>query len=85
MELLIISRCPPFPLFRGDRLIPYYLARELAERQAQIDLIAFYENPVDIADVPRYERMFRSVTLIREPHRSTASYTRRIADRSDCW
>lgn len=83
MEMLLISRCPPFPLYRGDRLIPYYIARELAERQAQIDLIAFYDNPVDIAEVPRYERLFRSVKLIREPQRSTASYARRIIDRSE--
>ncbi len=78
MEILLISRCPPFPLYRGDRLIPYYLARELADRRAQIDLIAFYDNPVDIADIPRYEHLFRSVTTIREPQRSSADYLQRM-------
>lgn len=82
MEILLISRCPPFPLYRGDRLIPYYIARELAERRAQIDLIAFYDNPADIADVPRYERMFRSVTLVREPLRSAGSYLYRVVNRA---
>ena len=80
MEILLISRCPPFPLYRGDRLIPYYLARELAARQNQIDLIAFYQHPTDLADVPRYERMFRSVKLIREPARSSGSYLNRVRD-----
>jgi polysaccharide biosynthesis protein PslH len=82
MELLLISRCPPFPLYRGDRLIPYYLARELEARQHQIDLIAFYQNPADIADIPRYEHLFRSVELIREPARSNAEYLRRMRNRT---
>ena len=30
MDILLISRCPPFPLYYGDRLIPYHLARELS-------------------------------------------------------
>lgn len=82
MQILLISRCPPFPLYRGDRLIPYYIARDLSERQAQIDLIAFYDKPADLADVPRYERLFRSVTLIREPQRSLRSYLHRMRDPS---
>ncbi len=78
MEILLISRCPPFPLYHGDRLIPYHLARELASRQHQIDLLAFYQQPEDIADVPRYERLFRSVQLIPEPQRSLRAYWRRM-------
>jgi glycosyltransferase involved in cell wall biosynthesis len=77
MDVLLISRCPPFPLYRGDRLIPYHLAHELSARRYQIDLLAFYDEPADIADVPRYANLFRSVNLIREPRRSTASYYRR--------
>ena len=78
MEILLISRCPPFPLYHGDRLIPYHLARELAARQHQIDLLAFYQQPEDIADVPRYERFFRSVELIPEPRRGLRDYWRRM-------
>ncbi len=81
MELLLISRCPPFPLYRGDRLIPYYLARELSARQHQIDLLAFYQHPADIADIPRYEHLFRSVKLLREPQRPMADYMRRLRKR----
>jgi len=77
VEILLISRCPPFPLYHGDRLIPYHLARELAARQHQIDLVAFYQQPEDIADVPRYERLFRSVQLIPEPKRGLREYLRR--------
>lgn len=81
MDLLLISRCPPFPLYHGDRLIPYHLARELSARHYQIDLLAFYQQPEDLAEVPRYERLFRSVTLIREPERTRRDYSRRMRRR----
>jgi len=61
MDLLLISRCPPFPLHLGDRLIPYHLARELAARRHRIDLLAFYQQPEDLADVPRYQHLFNNV------------------------
>lgn len=77
MDLLLISRCPPFPLHLGDRLIPYHLARELAARGHRIDLLAFYQQPEDLADVPRYRHLFNSVMLLREPHRSLLDYRRR--------
>ena len=77
MDILLISRCPPFPVYHGDRLIPHYLVRELSSRRHLIDLLAFYQQPEDLADVPRYEQMFRSVTLIPEPPRSTWSYLNR--------
>jgi glycosyltransferase involved in cell wall biosynthesis len=77
MDVLLISRCPPFPLHLGDRLIPYHIARELSARHHRIDLLAFYQQPEDLADVPRYRHLFNSVTLLREPHRSLLSYQRR--------
>ncbi|MEL7673264.1 MAG: glycosyltransferase [Chloroflexota bacterium] len=79
MDLLLISRCPPFPLYHGDRLIPFHIARELSARRHRIDLLAFYDNPADLAEIPRYEQHFRSVTLIREPRRSLWSYWLRAA------
>jgi glycosyltransferase involved in cell wall biosynthesis len=93
MDLLLISRCPPFPPHQGDRLIPYHLARELSARQHHIDLLAFYQQPEDLAEVPRYERFFNSVTLIREPRRSPVGYWMRNQIKSarfprraeDCW
>lgn len=77
MDLLLISRCPPFPLHLGDRLIPYHLARELAARRHRIDLLAFYQQPEDLADVPRYQHLFNNVRLIREPRRGLPDYQRR--------
>ncbi|MBN1563322.1 MAG: glycosyltransferase [Anaerolineae bacterium] len=77
MDILLISRCPPFPIYHGDRLIPYHLARELSARGNQIDLLAFYQSASDLADVPRYSRLFRDVKLIREPQRTPAAYFRR--------
>ena len=50
MQILIISRCPPYPLHLGDRLIVYHLARELSARGHQIDLVAFYDRDEDGAD-----------------------------------
>jgi len=78
MEILLISRCPPFPLHYGDRLIPYHVARELSMRRHLIDLLAFYQQPEDIADIPRYETYFRSVELIPEPPRTPRDYWRRL-------
>jgi len=77
MDLLLISRCPPFPLYRGDRLIPHHVARELAARGHTLDLLAFYQEPSDPADLPQYERLFRSVKLIPEPKRSKLSLWQR--------
>jgi glycosyltransferase involved in cell wall biosynthesis len=78
MDILLISRCPPYPLHFGDRLIPYHLARQLAERHHSVDLIAFYNRPEDAADIPRYERFFRHIQLIREPTRGVARYLQRL-------
>jgi glycosyltransferase involved in cell wall biosynthesis len=69
VDLLLISRCPPYPLHLGDRLIPYYIAQQLTADNYHIDLIAFYDQPDDLANVPRYERYFRHIQLIREPQR----------------
>ncbi len=83
MDVLLISRCPPFPIHFGDRLIPYYLARELSARRHLIDLVAFYQQPEDIADIPRYEKFFRSVQLIPEPRRTNRNYMRRVRKKDE--
>jgi polysaccharide biosynthesis protein PslH len=78
LDLLLISRCPPYPLHLGDRLIPYHLAQELSARGHQIDLIALYDQPDDPAQVSEYQQYFRSVQLIRETPRSTGGYIKRL-------
>lgn len=72
-ELLLVSRCPPYPLHLGDRLIPYHLSDHLHRRGYQMDLLAFYQQPEDLADVPLYEEHFQDVSLIRETPRNTLS------------
>lgn len=78
MKLLLISRCPPYPLHLGDRLIPYHLARTLSARGHQIDLLAYYQELTDPAQTAAYAGLFRSVELIREPRRTSLSYLARL-------
>ena len=79
LRLLLISRCPPYPLHLGDRLIVYHLARELARRGHVIDLLAFYNRPDDPDHLAAYRDHFQDVTLIREPHRGVLAYLLRLA------
>lgn len=77
-RLLLISRCPPYPLHLGDRLIVWHLARELRERGVQIDLIAFAQFASDWEGSGAYAEYFRKVTLIDEPPRTPLHYLSRI-------
>ena len=74
MRILLISRCPPWPLHLGDRLIVYHLARELAARGHMLDLLAFTDKFEDIADRAHYADYFRHIELFPEPPRSQISY-----------
>src|SRR5205823_3066564 len=42
------------------------------------DLIAFYDQPDDPAQLPAYQQYFRSVQLIRETRRTTPGYIKRL-------
>lgn len=78
MHILLISRCPPYPLHLGDRLILYHLARELSQRGYVLDLLAFDDRP-DIPDEPEaYAAFFRRVKIIPAPQRTQASILRRL-------
>ena len=77
-HVLLISRCPPWPLHLGDRLIVWHLARELARREHVIDLLAFTDNPEDRGDVNNYRDHFATVRLLDEPARSPATLLRRL-------
>lgn len=78
MNILLISRCPPYPLHFGDRLIVYHLARELSQRGHVIDLLAFSNRVEDLAERGEYAAFFRSVTLVPEPPRPLIDYARRV-------
>jgi glycosyltransferase involved in cell wall biosynthesis len=67
--LLLISRCPPYPIHLGDRLIIWHLARELSRRGYAFDLLAFANRPEDHAEIDHYRAFFRHITLVNEPQR----------------
>src|SRR5258708_26790865 len=77
LNLLLISRCPPFPLPLGDRLIPYHLVEQLSTRH-EVDLIGFDNLHDDLSQVEEYRHLFRSIRLVREPRRSVTSYVWRL-------
>jgi len=76
--ILLISRCPPFPLHFGDRLIIWHLARELSRRGYTIDLLALYDREDDPAHQDQYAAFFRHIELIPEAPRAPLSVLRRL-------
>ncbi|MBL8119102.1 MAG: glycosyltransferase [Anaerolineae bacterium] len=78
MRILLISRCPPWPLYLGDRLIVYHLAEELEARHHEIDLLAFYDRPDDPDQQQHDDHRFASVRLIPESRRTQFSYLQRL-------
>lgn len=74
MNVLLVSRCPPYPLYLGDRLIVYHLARQLARRGHTVDLIAFSDRFEDIADRVQYADLFRKITVVADPPRTAFDY-----------
>ncbi len=78
MNVLLISRCPPYPLHLGDRLIVYHLAQQLARRGHVVDLIAFSDRFEDIPDRVQYVDLFRHITIIADPPRTSLDYGLRL-------
>ena len=79
--ILLISRCPPYPLHLGDRLIIWHLARELSRRGYVIDLLALYDREDDRGQVDQYRACFRHIELVAEQPRNSAAYLRRLIHR----
>lgn len=77
-SLLLISRCPPYPLHLGDRLIVWHLATQLAARGWDIDLLAFAQYASDYRERGRYQHFFRSTELYAEPKRTQLAYLQRL-------
>ncbi len=78
MRILLISRCPPWPLYLGDRLIVYHLAEELEARKHELDLLAFTNRPEDTQEQGEYDHLFNEMRLFPEPPRSQLSYLQRL-------
>jgi glycosyltransferase involved in cell wall biosynthesis len=77
-HILLISRCPPYPLHLGDRLIIWHLARELAQRGHTLDLIAYAQFPGDYNEIAHYQPFFRQIQLLDEPTRTPLDYLKRL-------
>jgi len=91
-RILLISRCPPYPLHLGDRLIIYHLARELSQRGHEIDLLAFANQKEDWEEMARagtatrpYSQYFRYIEIFPEPRRSPLNYLKRAIFPSTRW
>lgn len=78
-HILLISRCPPYPLHLGDRLIVGNLFAQLRERGYSADLLAFSDRPSDLAELPRYRDQFQQVTLLPDPPRTALNYAMRLS------
>jgi polysaccharide biosynthesis protein PslH len=77
-HILLLSRCPPYPLHFGDRLIIWHLARELAQRGHTLDLIAYTQFESDHSEIEHYQPYFRQIQLINEPSRTPLDYLKRL-------
>jgi glycosyltransferase involved in cell wall biosynthesis len=77
-RILLISRCPPYPLHLGDRLIIGNLFAQLAQRGYRVDLLAFANRPTDYDELADYRASFGQITLLPEPRRSLFAYLRRL-------
>ncbi len=76
-RILLISRCPPYPLYLGDRLIIGHLAEELEARKYQLDLLAFADRPEDWGEIGHYDPYFGQVQLFPMPASRQLTYLRR--------
>ncbi len=79
MRVLVISRCPPYPLYLGDRLILYHLARELSQMGVTLDLIAMADRAEDwtLTEQQAYTPYFDEVRLFPPLPRSPLELMRR--------
>ncbi|MBZ0308810.1 MAG: glycosyltransferase family 4 protein [Anaerolineae bacterium] len=78
MDILFIAQSPPYPPHMDDRGVIYYLAREYERRHHVVDLVCFYDEPEQIADVPRYAHFFREVKLVSSPTRTPDHLQQRL-------
>jgi polysaccharide biosynthesis protein PslH len=77
MNVLLISRCPPYPLHLGDRLILWHLTRELRAMGVRFDLLALADRAEDGAETGHYAGQYGRLALFPDPPRTLASYARR--------
>jgi glycosyltransferase involved in cell wall biosynthesis len=79
VEILIVSRCLPWPLHYGDRLILHHQVAELTARGHQCDIVALARPDEDRDAVARSPEICRELELVTEQGRSPARYLARLA------
>ncbi len=81
MRILLVARCPPYPLHFGDRLILFHLARELAARGLSLELIAFTDDEADrtqlIENESEYAPFFDRIQWLGSERRNALGYVAR--------
>jgi polysaccharide biosynthesis protein PslH len=82
LDLLFICDTPPYPRTTPNANLIYYLAKVLDERRHTIDMLCFYDQPEDLAEIPRYEQFFRDVDLIPKPQLSVDKLRQRLRDKN---
>jgi polysaccharide biosynthesis protein PslH len=76
--LLIISRCPAYPIHLGDRILVWHIAEELSRQKYTLDLLAFTQFASDNPEQPHYQAFFRHISLVPEPTRTPLHYLQRV-------
>jgi glycosyltransferase involved in cell wall biosynthesis len=79
MEVLIASRCLPWPLVEGDRLILHHLVRELTARGHGCDIVAFGSADEGRESLTRSASVCRELRVVGERRRSRWQYLARLA------
>lgn len=79
MTILIVSRCLPWPLEHGDRLILCHLLRAFGARGHECDLLAFDDDSAGDAHARAVAgTLCRRLTIIAEHRRSVVAYAARL-------
>lgn len=78
MDILFVAHCPPYPPRIEERGLVYHLAREFSHRRHLVDLVAFYDEPEQYADVPRYAHFFREVKLVPAVKKTPSQLQQRL-------
>lgn len=78
-RILLISRCIPYPIYLGDRLILWHLLHEYKRRGIAVDLIALTQDHVqDERYGASYDHLCASITLVTERRRHPLRYLQRL-------
>jgi glycosyltransferase involved in cell wall biosynthesis len=78
-RILVVSRCLPYPLHEGDRLMVHHVVRTLAARGHRLDMVALSLDDGAGAAAPGAPDPVGRLEVVRERRRSPLDYLRRLA------